>query len=88
MSTDFSMASSDSDVFYVEQSSNEPSPQRNNSPNILNSTELSEHPTAGMPSNSSIASPEPLIFLLLMMIQMNPRCHLDLDGSSRLSHQA
>ena len=58
------MASSDSDVFYVEQSSNEPSPQRKNSPNILNSTELSEHRTAGMPSISSIASPEPHIFTI------------------------
>ena len=58
------MASSDSDVFYVEQISNEPSPQRNNSPNILNSTELSEHSTAGLPSISSIASPEPHIFTI------------------------
>ena len=56
------MASSDSDVFYVEQISNETSPQRNNSPNILNSTEVSEHHTARMPSVSSIASPEPQIF--------------------------
>ena len=36
MTSNISMASSDSDVFYVEQSSNDPSPQRNNSPNILN----------------------------------------------------
>ena len=57
------MASSDSDVFYVEQISNKPSPQRNNSPNILNSTELSEHRTAGMPSISSIPSPEPHSFI-------------------------
>ena len=56
------MTSSDSDVFYVEQISNEPSPQRNNSPNILNSTELSEQHTARMPSVSSIASAEPRIF--------------------------
>ena len=64
MSTNISMASSDSDVFYVEQSSNEPSPKRNNSPSILNSTKLSEHRTAGMPSFSSIASPEPQIFTI------------------------
>ena len=64
MSTNISMASSDSDVFYVEQISNESSPQRNNSPNILNSTEVSEHRTAGMPSISSIASPEPHIFTI------------------------
>ena len=51
-------------MFYVEQISNEPSPQRNNSPNILNSTELSEHRTTRMPSLSSIASPEPQIFTI------------------------
>ena len=34
-----SLDSTDSDVFYVEQISNEPSPQRNNSPDISNSTE-------------------------------------------------
>ena len=35
MSFNISMTSSDSEVFYVEQTSNEPSPQRNNSPNFL-----------------------------------------------------
>ena len=64
MSINISMASSDSDVFFVEQISNELSPQGNNSPNILNSTELSEHHTAGMTSLSSIASPEPHIFTI------------------------
>ena len=58
------MASDDSDVFYVEQSSSELSPQRNNTPNILNSTEISEQHTARMPSISSIASPEPRIFTI------------------------
>ena len=58
------MASTDSDVFYVEQSSNESSPQRNNLPNILNSTELSEHHSTGMPSVSLIASPERRIFTI------------------------
>ena len=58
------MASNDSDVFYVEQSSSELSPQRNNTPNILNSTEISEQHTARMPSISSIASPEPRIFTI------------------------
>ena len=58
MTSSISMASTDFDVFCVEQSSNEPGPQRNNSLTILNSTELSEHHTAGMPSVSSIASPE------------------------------
>ena len=59
-----SMASDDSDVFYVEQSSTEPSPRRHNTPNILNSTVLSEQHTARMPSVSSIASPQPQIFTI------------------------
>ena len=58
------MASDDSDVFYVEQSSTEPRPQRHNTPNILNSTEVSEQHTARMPSVSSIASPQPQIFTI------------------------
>ena len=56
MSSNISTASSDSDVFYVEQVSNEPSLQQNNSPNILNSTETSQTYAARMPSVSSIAS--------------------------------
>ena len=59
-----SMASDDSDVFYVEQSSTEPRPRRHNTPNILNSTELPEQHTARMPSVSSIASPQPQIFTI------------------------
>ena len=59
-----SMASDDSDVFYVEQSSTEPSPQRHNTPNILNSTEVSEQHTARMPSVLSIASPQPQIITI------------------------
>ena len=51
----------DSDVFFVEQLSNEPNPQRNNSPNIPNSTELSGTHTREMPTISSVASPEPVI---------------------------
>ena len=64
MSSIISIASSDSDVFFVEQISNEPNPQRNNPPNILNSTEISRTHTARMPSVSSIASPEPQIFTI------------------------
>ena len=48
----------------MEQISNEPSPQRNNSPNILNSTELSEQHKARIPSVLSIASAEPRIFTI------------------------
>ena len=64
MSSNISLDSTDSDVFSVEQMSNEPSPRRNNTPNILNSTELSEHHTAPMPSVSSIASPQLQIFTI------------------------
>ena len=62
--SNISLASDDSDVFYVEQSSTEPSPQRHNNPDIFNSTELSEHHTALMPSVSSIASPQPQIITI------------------------
>ena len=62
--SNISLESDDSDVFYVEQSSTEPSPQGQNTPNILNSTELSEQHTARMPSVSSIASPQPQIFTI------------------------
>ena len=64
MSSNISLDSTDSDVFYVEQKSNEPSPHRNNSPNILNSTELSEQHTGRITSVSSIASAEPRIFTI------------------------
>ena len=62
MSSNISIDSTDSDIFYVEEISNEPSPQRNNSPDILNSTELSEHHATRMPSISTIASAQPYIF--------------------------
>ena len=62
MSLNISLESTDSDVFYVEQLPNEPSPGRNNSPDILNSTERSEHHAMRMPSISTIASPQPHSF--------------------------
>ena len=52
------MNSVDSDVFFVEQLSTEPNPQRNNYPNILNSTELSGTHAREMPTLSSVASAE------------------------------
>ena len=64
MTSNISMASDDSDVFYVEQSSSELSPQRHNTPNILNSTKVSEQHTARVPSISSIASPGARIFTI------------------------
>ena len=64
MSSNISLDSTDSYVFYVEQISNEPSPQRNNSPDILNSAEQSEHHATRMPSISTIASPQPYFFTI------------------------
>ena len=64
MSSNISLDSTDSDVFYVEQISNEPSPRRNNSPDIINSTERSEHQATRMPAISTIASPQPYIFTI------------------------
>ena len=87
MSSNISLDSTDSDVFYVEQISNEPSPQRHNSPDILNSTELSEHHSTRMTSISTIASPKP-ISLQLMTTLTSQRYHMVLDGSSQLFSQA
>ena len=64
MASNISMDSMDSDVFFVEQLSNEPSPQRNNSPKIPNSMELSGTHTREMPTISSVASPVPDIVTL------------------------
>ena len=61
MASNLSLNSTDSDVFYVEQSSNDQSIPRPNTPNVLNSTELSGDDTREMISISSIASPEPQI---------------------------
>ena len=59
-----SMESVDADVFYVEQLSNEPSLQRNNSPKCLNLAELSGTDAREIPTISSVASPEPDIVTL------------------------
>ena len=56
--------STDSDVFYVKQSSNDRSPPRPNTPIVLNSTEMSGNDTREMPSISSITSPEPQIVMI------------------------
>ena len=52
-------SSTESDVFYVEQSSLEGSPIRNNTPAILNSTEISGVMEREVITISSVASPEP-----------------------------
>ena len=61
MALNLSLNSTDSDVFYVEQSSNDQSVPRPNTPIVLNSTEISGDDTREMISISSIASPEPQI---------------------------
>ena len=86
MASNISIHSVDSDVFFVEQLSNEPRPQRKNSPNILNLTELSGTHATEMPTISSVASPEPNI-VFVDDNQMNPKSLTDLDGSSLLYHQ-
>ena len=57
-------SSTESDVFYVERSSEEGSPIKNNSPAILNSTELSGAMEREVITISSAASPEPRIVTL------------------------
>ena len=54
-------SSTDSDVFYVEQSSPERSPIGNNTPAILNSTQSSEAMELESKTISSVASLEPQI---------------------------
>ena len=54
-------SSTDSDVFYVEHSSPERSPIRNNTPAILNSTQLSGAMDPETITISSVASQEPEI---------------------------
>ena len=64
MASNISIDPMDSDVFFVEQLSNERSPQRINSPNFLNSTEPSDTYTTKMPTISPVASPESQIVTL------------------------
>ena len=59
MSINSSFNSTDSEVFYVEQLSDEPSPRRNNTPDVLNSTQRTDHQEMRMPSVSTIPSPQP-----------------------------
>ena len=44
-----SFGTTNSDVFYVEQSADEQSPTKNNNPDVLNSTECSEHLRGELP---------------------------------------
>ena len=64
MACNLSLNSADSDVFHVEQSSNDQSIPRPNTPIVLNSTEISGDDTREMISISSTASPEPQIVMI------------------------
>ena len=64
MNISLDSSSLESDVFYVEQSSVEGSPIRNNTPAILNSTEISGDMKRELITISSVASPEPRIVTL------------------------
>ena len=64
MNISLDSSSTESDVFYVEQSSVEGSPIRNNTPAILNSTEISGAMETEVITISSVASPEPRIVTL------------------------
>ena len=61
MASNSSLSSTDSDVSYVEQSSNDQSIPRHNTPIVLSFPEISGDDTREMISISSIASPEPQI---------------------------
>ena len=54
-------SSTEPEVFYVEDSSEEGSPIRNNTPAVLNSTELSGSMAREALTISSVASPQPQI---------------------------
>ena len=56
-----SLESNYSNLFFVEQSLNEPSPPRTNTPIVVNSTEKSGSIAYEMVTLSSIAPPETLI---------------------------
>ena len=64
MNLSWDSSSTESDVFYVERSSDESSPIKNNTPAVLNSTELSRAMEREVIIISSVASPEPRIVTL------------------------
>ena len=64
MNISLNSSSTESDVFYVEQTSTEGSPIRNNTPVILNSTEISGVMEREVISISTVPSPEPRIVTL------------------------
>ena len=64
MNISLDSCSTKSDVFYVDQTSTEGSPIRNNTPGILNSTDISGALEREVITISSVASPEPRIVTL------------------------
>ena len=64
MNISLNSSSTESDVFYVEQTSTERSPIRNNSPAIHNSTEISRDMEREVISISTVPSPEQRIVTL------------------------
>ena len=64
MNISLDSSSTESDFFYVGQSSIEGSPIRSNTPSILNSTEISGAMEREVITISSVASPEPRIVTL------------------------
>ena len=64
MNISLNSSSRESDVFYVEQTSTEGSPIRNNSPVIFNSTEISGIMEREVISISTVPSPEPRVVTL------------------------
>ena len=61
MASNVSFNSTNSDVFFLEQVLNEPTPQHNNTPNVLNSMELSGTHTTKLLTLFSVTSPETVI---------------------------
>ena len=64
MNISLDFCSTGSDVFYVEQTSTQGSPIRNNTPTLLNSTEISGAMEREVITISSVAPPEPRIVTL------------------------
>ena len=77
----------DPDIFYVEQSSNEPSPPDPKRWFTSTKKEISGKTTREMITLSSFVLPGPQSSHSTL-IRMNQRCHSDFDGSYCLSHQA
>ena len=79
--------STDSDVFYVEESTNDASLPRLNTRIVLNSTEMSDIDTREMISISFTLSPRPQ-FATIDSDSIEPTLPLDSDSSSQLFHGA